>query len=104
VLDFAAGDVLDLSGIDANTGVDGNQAFTFVGNAIANDAGELSIRHFGNMNAAEQALGMELDGVDGTSPFAGPVSVVFGNVDGGEADFALVLVNTPTLTTTDFIF
>ena len=28
VLDFAAGDVLDLSGIDANTGVAGDQAFT----------------------------------------------------------------------------
>lgn len=104
VLDFAAGDVLDLSGIDANTGLAGDQAFTFVGNAIADDAGELSIRLFGNMTAAEAALGMDLDGVAGTSPFAGPVTVVFGNVDGGQADFAMVLMNTPTLTTTDFIF
>jgi Ca2+-binding RTX toxin-like protein len=103
ILDFAKGDILDLSGIDANTGVAGNQAFTLVNSANPGKAGELSIRHFGSMNAAEAALGMELDGVDGASPFAGPVSVVFGNVDGGEADFALVLVNTPSLNTTDFI-
>jgi serralysin len=104
VLDFAAGDVLDLSGIDANANMAGDQAFTWVGNASGKGVGELSIQHFGNMNAAEKALGMELDGVDGASPFAGPVTVVFGNVDGGAPDFAMVLVNTPTLTPTDFNF
>jgi serralysin len=103
ILDFAKGDILDLSGIDANTGIAGDQAFTLVNSANPKNAGELSIRHFGNMNAAEAALGMELDGVDGASPFGGPVSVVFGNVDGGEADFAMVFVNTPQLTVSDFI-
>ncbi|HEX8625766.1 MAG TPA: M10 family metallopeptidase C-terminal domain-containing protein [Allosphingosinicella sp.] len=103
ITDFAAGDVLDLSGIDANTGVAGDQAFTLVNSANPNNAGEMSIRHFGNMNAAEAALGMDLDGVDGDSPFGGPVSVVFGNVDGGEADFAIVFVGSPPLTTADFI-
>jgi serralysin len=104
VLDFQPGDILDLSGIDANAGLAGNQAFTFVGNAAGKGAGELSIQHFGNMNAAENALGMDLDGVDGASPFSGPVTVVFGNVDGGAPDFAMVLVNTQSLNTTDFIF
>lgn len=103
ILDFAAGDVLDLSGIDANTGLAGDQAFTLVNSANPKNAGEISIRHFGNMNAAEAALGMELDGVDGASPFAGPVSVVFGNVDGGAADFAIVIVDTPTITVSDFM-
>ena len=104
VLDFAAGDVLDLSGIDANTGLAGDQAFTFVGHANPNNAGEVGIRTFGNMNAAELALGMDLDGIDGPSTFAGPVTVVFGNVDGGAPDFAMVLMNNATLTSSDFIF
>ncbi|MEA3051982.1 MAG: serralysin [Sphingomonadales bacterium] len=104
VLDFQPGDKIDLSGIDANSAVAGDQAFTLVNSANANNAGELAIRHFGNMNAAEAALGMDLDGVDGASPFTGPVSVVFGNVDGGAHDFAMVFVNTPNLTVTDFNF
>jgi serralysin len=104
VLDFQAGDKIDLSGIDANSGLAGDQAFTFVGHAAGKGVGELSIQHFGNMNAAEAALGMELDGIDGTSPFAGPVTVVFGNVDGGAPDFAMVFTGTPDLNATDFIF
>jgi Ca2+-binding RTX toxin-like protein len=104
VLDFAAGDILDLSGIDANTGIAGNQAFTFVGHSNPTKAGEVGIRTFDSMTGAEKALGMDLDGIDGPSTFAGPVTVVFGNVDGGQPDFAIVLVNTPTLNTTDFIF
>ena len=104
VLDFAAGDKIDLSGIDANSGVDGDQAFTFVGHAAANGAGQIGIRHFGNMNAAEKALGMEIDGIDGTSPHGGPVSVLFGNVDGGAPDFAIAFIGSPPITTTDFIY
>jgi serralysin len=101
VLDFGAGDKIDLAGIDANTGIAGDQAFTFVGNAAGKGAGELSMQRFGNMNAAEKALGMELDGFDGDSPFSGPVTVLLGNVDGGAYDFAMVFVNTPTINTTD---
>jgi hypothetical protein len=59
------------------------------------------MQRFGNMNAAEKALGMELDGFDGDSPFSGPVTVLLGNVDGGDYDFAMVFVNTPTINTTD---
>ncbi|MGZ8295969.1 MAG: M10 family metallopeptidase C-terminal domain-containing protein [Allosphingosinicella sp.] len=103
VLDFATGDILYLSGIDANTLVAGDQAFTLVNGAKAKNAGELAIRTFGNMNAAESALGMELDGVDGASPFGGKVTVVFGNVDGGDHDFAIVFVNDPPLNTADFM-
>jgi serralysin len=103
ILDFAAGDVLDLSGIDANTLVDGNQAFTLVNGAKAQNAGELAIRTFGNMNAAENALGMELDGLDAPNMHSGKVTVVFGNVDGGEHDFAIVFVDNTPLTTADFM-
>ncbi|HZG08980.1 MAG TPA: M10 family metallopeptidase C-terminal domain-containing protein [Allosphingosinicella sp.] len=105
VLDFTRGqDKIDLSGIDANALIAGHQQFKFVGQAAGKGAGELSFQHFGNMNAAEKALGMELDGFDGDSPFDGPVTVLLGNVDGGDYDFAMVFVNTPTINTTDLIF
>ena len=105
ITDFVVGqDKIDLHGIDANANMAGFQQFTFVGEAAGKNAGELSINHYGSMDAAEKALGMELDGVDGKSPFDGPVTVVFGNVDGGAQDFAIVLVNTPVIHATDFLY
>lgn len=97
VLDFARGeDKIDLSGIDANPNAEGDQAFTFV-NSARPKAGEASVRHFGNVNAAENALGLDLDGVAGKSPYGGQVSVLVGNIDGGDVDFALVLFNRSSL-------
>jgi serralysin len=95
ILDFGNGDdAIDLTGIDANTGVDGHQAFRFVGNSDAK-TGEIGIKTYGNVNAAESVLGIDLDGVDGKSPFSGPVTVLFGNNDADkDADFAIVLFGT----------
>jgi len=105
ITDFVAGqDKIDLHGIDANSLQAGFQSFNWVGEAAGKSAGDLSMNHYGSMDAAEKALGMELDGVDGKSPFDGPVTVVFGNVDGGAQDFAMVLVGVPTLHPTDFQF
>lgn len=103
VLDFAKGDRIDVSGIDANSSQTGDQAFRFVGNAAGKGVGELSMQRFGNINAAEKALGIDLDGVDGKSPFEGHVTVLLGNTDGGDYDFAMVLANTPTITNIDLI-
>ena len=104
ILDFEKGvDKIDLTGIDAKAGVAGDQAFTFVNNASGNNEGDLWTKTFGNMNAAEKSLGIEIDGVEGASPFGGKVTVVFGNTDGGEPDFALVLVGADSINTTDFI-
>ena len=49
ILDFDANgdDRIDLRGIDANEGVAGAQAFSFVGKAAGKDAGELSWKSFG---------------------------------------------------------
>ena len=96
ILDFEKGvDKIDVSDLGA---------FTWKGHAANKNAGDLSIKTFGNINAAEKALGIDIDGVDGDSPFGGPVTVVFGNTDGGAADFALVLVGSHDLSNTDFIF
>ncbi|HEX8191828.1 MAG TPA: M10 family metallopeptidase C-terminal domain-containing protein [Allosphingosinicella sp.] len=105
VLDFASGsDKIDLSGIDAILGTAGDQAFKLVKSANPSNAGEISIRNFGNVNAAEAALGFDIDGVDGKSAFDGPVQVVLGNVDGGAVDFAMVFLGTTEILATDFVY
>jgi Ca2+-binding RTX toxin-like protein len=94
ITDFQSGtDKIDFSAIDAILGGLDN-AFTLVGNAAGNRAGELAVRTFGNINAAEAALGFDIDGIDGPSTDTGPVTVLLGNIDGGAPEFALVLLNT----------
>jgi hypothetical protein len=46
---------------------------------------------------------MDLDGVSGPSAFKGPVTVLLGNVDGGEYDFAIALVGTPNIIVSDMM-
>ncbi len=104
ILDFSAGDKIDLSGIDANSGAAGIQAFNWSGHSANKNAGDLTIRTFGNINAAEAALGIDIDGIDGPSIYSGPVTMVFGNVDGGAADFAIALIGVSSVDASDFLF
>lgn len=78
IADFAKGDLIDLSKIDANSGRNGDQAFKFVGSAaFTKTAGEL--RYEG--------------------------STVYGDVDGdGIADFSVNIANSYALSGSDFIF
>ena len=102
--DAAGDDLIDLSGIDANSLMTGHQTFSFNDKATP-DIGELSWKSYGNIEAAEAALGYDIDGVDGKSPYDGPVTIVFGNNDAdADADFALVLLNTKTVDANDFLF
>jgi Ca2+-binding RTX toxin-like protein len=86
IQDFNAGDLIDLSRIDANTLVAGDQAFNFVGNAaFSGTAGELRFENI--------SLG-------------GPVWLVQGDTNGdGVSDFEVVLVINPPdpITSSDFI-
>jgi Ca2+-binding RTX toxin-like protein len=51
IADFTLGDIIDLSTIDANSSLTGNQAFTFIGsNAFSDHAGELQAINNGNDN------------------------------------------------------
>jgi len=82
ITDFTTGDdLIDISGWDANTGVGGDQAFTFVGTAaFTSTAGEL--RYFD----------------DGTDTW------VQGDINGdGAADFEIILSGVLTPLATDFI-
>jgi hypothetical protein len=82
IQDFASGDIIDLSGIDAIAG-GANDAFTFIGaGSFTNHAGEL------------QAVNS-----------AGPIWTISGDTDGdGAADFQLVVVVTDAhpITSIDF--
>ncbi|HEX9965409.1 MAG TPA: Calx-beta domain-containing protein [Allosphingosinicella sp.] len=84
IQDFNAGDLIDLSRIDANTLVGGNQAFTFIGSAaFSGTAGELRFESLG-----------------------GSVWEVEGDVNGdGVSDFEVILVISPPdpITSSDFI-
>ena len=105
ILDFSAadGDKIDLSNIDFNGDAAGNGSFNFVGKADGKAAGDVSWKSYGNVNAAEAALGYDIDGVDGPGA-EGPVSIIFGHTDNdGTADFALVLFNTSSVTTNDLM-
>lgn len=82
ITDFASGtDIIDVSGWDANTGVAGNQAFSFIGNsAFSSTAGELRYDTVGSD------------------------TVVQGDINGdGVADFELVLNGNPIPAGSDFI-
>ncbi|MEA1014823.1 M10 family metallopeptidase C-terminal domain-containing protein [Sphingosinicella sp. LY1275] len=102
--DAAGDDVIDLSAIDADLTQDGHQAFSFVGKSSTNNAGDLGYKTYGNVNAAEKALGFDIDGL-ADSAHSGPITVIFGNNDADkDADFALVIYGTPQIEATDFLF
>lgn len=86
IQDFNSGDLIDLSRIDANTTIEGDQAFSFVGSAaFSNTAGEL---RFENIS------------------MGGPIWLVQGDIDGnGVSDFEVVLVINPAdpITAGDFL-
>ena len=82
IVDFAQGeDVIDVSTIDANAGVGGNQTFDFIGNAaFSNTAGELRAMNSGGN------------------------TIVAGDRDGdGNADFQILVVGVTGLTEGDFV-
>lgn len=100
ITDFdAAGlgnDVIDLSEI--------GQTFTFKGTNANKNAGDLTYKTYTSVNGAENALGFDIDGQSGASGISGPVTVVYGNIDGGAADFAIILLNTASVDASDFLF
>ena len=94
--DSNGNDLIDLSGFD--------QAFSFKGTAANKKAGDLSYKTYDSINGAENALGIEIDGNPGASGVSGKVTVVFGNVDGGNPDFMIVLLGSANVAADDFIF
>jgi len=103
ITDFASGtDKIDLRGIDAMVGAAGDQAFVFKGSSANKSAGDLSYKVYDSINGAERALGIDIDGVSGPGANT-PVTVVFGNVDGGAPDFGIVLIGANGVNAGDFM-
>ena len=88
-------DVIDLSNL--------GQSFTFKGTFKNKHAGDLTYTTYNSVAAAERGLGIDIDGNPGAGGVGGPVTVVYGNVDGGNPDFALVLLNTAGVSADDFL-
>jgi serralysin len=79
-------------------------SLTFRGTAASKNAGDLTFKTFDSVNGAESALGFDIDGQTGASGISGPVTVVYGNTNGGAADFAIILLNTASVDASDFNF
>jgi Ca2+-binding RTX toxin-like protein len=92
--DAAGDDAIDLSGLGS---------FHWIGTNANKAAGDLSFKVYDSIAGAEHALGIDIDGQPGAG-VAGPVTIVYGNTDGGSADFAIVLLNTSGVDANDFIF
>ena len=88
-------DLIDLRGLGS---------FHFDGTNANKDAGDLTYKTFASINGAENALGFDIDGHSGPSTISGPVTVVYGNLGGGAADLAIILLNTGNVDPGDFIF
>lgn len=97
ITDFDAlgDDLIDVSGFGVS--------FNFRGTNANKNIGDLTYKTYDSINGAEKALGFDIDGVEGAGGVSGPVTVVYGNLDGGAADFAIVLLNTRGVDASDFI-
>ncbi len=103
VTDFQSGvDSIDLGLIDANLNVDGQQGFVMAKKG-SGQAGELWTQTFGNINAVEKSLGIDIPDYAGPNPGLGHVTVVFGDVDGAGADFAFILIGAKSVSLGDFV-
>ena len=92
--DASGDDLIDLSGLGS---------FTFDGTNANKDAGDLTYKVYDSITGAENALGIDIDGQAGASGVSGPVTIVYGNTNGGSPDFALILLNTRGVDAGDFI-
>jgi hypothetical protein len=86
ILDLEGWDVIDLTGIDANSGIDGDQAFTFIGNAAFTAAGQLRAV-FDDVSGLWNVSG-DVNG-DGTADFLIQVNVAANSPQIVVSEFAL---------------
>ena len=93
--DAAGDDKIDLTAFD--------QTFLFKGAASNKAAGDLTYTSYASIAAAEKALGLDIDGNPGAGGVPGPVTVVYGNLDGRAPDFAIILLNTTNVSADDFV-
>lgn len=98
VSDFSRGDLFDFSALDADSTLDGDQAFSLV-SQLSGAAGQIMISSYSNIFKAIGALGGVDVGLFGLGGLFSQASVVWGDLDGdATSDFA-VLVSGGNLST-----
>lgn len=98
VSDFSRGDLFDFSALDADSTLDGDQAFSLV-SQLGGAAGQIMISSYSNIFKAIGALGGVDVGLFGLGGLFSQASVVWGDLDGdATSDFA-VLVSGGNLST-----
>jgi len=99
VADYSRGDLFDFSALDANSALDGDQAFSFVSQWVANGVGQLMVSSYSSLFGAVAALGGVDLGAYALGGLFGRASVIWGDLDGdANSDFA-VLVSGSSLST-----
>jgi serralysin len=99
VADYSRGDLFDFSALDANSALDGDQAFSLVSQLTASGVGQLMVSAYSSLLGAVAALGGVDLGVYGLAGLFGRTSVIWGDLDGdAHSDFA-VLVSGGALST-----
>jgi serralysin len=102
VSDFGRGDLFDFSALDANAALAGDQAFSLVSHWTASGVGQVMVSTYSNLLKAVGALGGVDLGAYGWG-LGGPVSIVWGDIDGdGQSDFG-VLVADNSLSTSGWL-
>ena len=98
ITDFTSGtDKIDLRGF-------GFSGIELTDGANNRDIGDISLQLFDSVDAAEAALGYDIDGIAGPSTYLGQVTIVSINVDGGAVDLQMALIGTNSVNANDFIW
>jgi len=99
VTDFSRGDLFDFSALDANSALDGDQAFSLVAQLTATGAGQIMVSSYASIFSAIGALGGVDLGVFGLGGLFSQASVVWGDLDGDAVSDFAVLVSGGSLAT-----
>ena len=103
VSDYSRGDLFDFSALDANSTLDGDQAFSLVSHLTASGVGQIMVSSYSSIFSAIGALGGVDVGVFGLGGLFSSAAVIWGDLDGdANSDFA-VLVSGGSVSTSNWL-
>jgi serralysin len=103
VSDYSRGDLFDFSALDANSTLDGDQAFSLVSHLTASGVGQIMVSSYSSIFSAIGALGGVDVGVFGLGGLFSSAAVIWGDLDGdANSDFA-VLVSGGSISTNNWL-
>jgi len=103
VSDYSRSDLFDFSALDANSTLDGDQAFSLVSHLTASGVGQIMVSSYSSIFSAIGALGGVDVGVFGLGGLFSSAAVIWGDLDGdANSDFA-VLVSGGSVSTSNWL-